>query len=231
MREFLTSSSYFGLVATIFAFELGLWVRRKTGHSAVNPMLIAIALLIVLLLGLDIEPASYSAAGASHLSYLLTPCTVALAIPLYRQMEALKNNLWAILGGILSGVATCMVCIPVMALLMNLSHEQYVSLLSKSITTAIGISMTEEMGGFVAITIVAIYFTGTLGNIFADALCRLFRLTEPVARGIAIGTASHAMGTARALEIGEVEGAMSGLSIAITGLVTAVVAPLFANIV
>lgn len=231
MREFLTSSSYFGLVITIFAFEIGLWVRRKTGRSVFNPMLIAIALIIPLLLALDIEPASYSAAGTDHLSYLLTPCTVCLAVPLYRQLEALKKNLRAILGGILSGVMACMVCIPVMALLMGLSHEQYVSLLPKSITTAIGIGMTEEMGGFVSITIVAIYFTGTLGNVIADGLCRLFRLTDPVARGVAIGTASHAMGTVRALEMGETEGAISGLSIAITGLLTALIAPMFAGIV
>ena len=91
--------------------------------------------------------------------------------------------------------------------------------------------MTEEMGGFVSITIVAIYFTGTLGNVIADSLCRLFRLTDPVARGVAIGTASHAMGTVRALEMGETEGAMSGLSIAITGLLTALIAPMFAGII
>ena len=230
MREFLTSSSYFGLVITIFAFEIGLWVRRKLKHSVFNPMLIAIALLIPLLLALDIEPASYSAAGADHLNHLLTPCTVCLAVPLYRQLEALKRNLRAILGGICSGVIACMVCVPVMSLLMDLSHDQYVSLLPKSITTAIGIGMTEEMGGYVSITIVAIYFTGTLGNVIADGLCKLFRLTDPVARGVAIGTASHAMGTVRALEMGETEGAMSGLSIAITGLLTALVAPFFAGI-
>ncbi|MBQ5755214.1 MAG: LrgB family protein [Oscillospiraceae bacterium] len=230
MREFLMGSSYFGLVLSLAAFEIGLQLRKRSSFFLFNPLLVAIAICIPLLLALNIPPEVYVAAGAGHLSFLLTPCTVCLAVPLYRQVEALKQNLWAILGGICSGVAACMVTVPLLSYLLRLSHEEYVSLLSKSITTTIGIGMTEELGGMVSFTIVAIYFTGMVGGVSATALCRLFRLTEPVAKGIAIGTSSHAMGTAYALQMGETEGAMSGLSIGITGILTAIVAPLAAGL-
>ena len=166
--------------------------------------------------------------SAGPLSYLLTPATVSLAIPLYRQLEQLRRHARAIVLGVLSGVLTSGLSILAMSALFGLSHAHYVTLLPKSVTTAIGMSLSSELGGAAAITVTAIVVTGILGNCMAVFLCRLFRITEPVARGIAIGTASHALGTSKAIELGEVEGAMSGLSIAMAGLMTVVAAQVFA---
>ena len=163
------------------------------------------------------------------LSYLLTPATMCLAVPLYEKLEVLKKNWRAILIGIVSGVLTTLLCILAMSLMFGLSHEEYVTLLPKSITTAIGMGVSEELGGYVTLTVAVIIITGVLGTIFAPLICRVFRIREPIAKGIAIGTSSHAVGTAKAMEMGEVEGAMSSLSIAISGLLTVVGASVFAQ--
>ena len=152
-----------------------------------------------------------------------------LAVPLYEKLEVLKKNWRAILIGIVSGVLTTLLCILAMSLMFGLSHEEYVTLLPKSITTAIGMGVSEELGGYVTLTVAVIIITGVLGNIFAPLICRVFRIREPIAKGIAIGTSSHAVGTAKAMEMGEVEGAMSSLSIAISGLLTVVGASVFAQ--
>ena len=167
--------------------------------------------------------------GAQYLSYLLTPATVCLAVPLYEQITLLKKHFKAILGGILSGVLTSLVSILAMSAVFGLSHEEYVTLLPKSITTAIGMGVSEELGGIVTITVAVIVITGVLGNMIGEAVFRLFRIEEPVAKGIAIGSAAHAIGTAKAMELGEVEGAMSSLSIAVAGLLTVIGASLFAG--
>lgn len=165
---------------------------------------------------------------AKYLSYLLTPATVCLAIPLYEQLEQLKKNAKAIAAGILSGVLSSLVSVLALAAAFGLSHEEYVTLLPKSITTAIGMGVSEELGGIVTITVAVIIVTGVLGNIIAELVCKIFRIHEPVAKGIAIGSASHAIGTAKAMEMGEVEGAMSSLSIAVSGLLTVIGASVFA---
>ena len=151
---------------------------------------------------------------------MLTPATICLAIPLYEQLELLKHNWKAIVLGILSGVLASLGSILGMAVLFGMSHEEYVTFLPKSITTAIGMGVSEKLGGFVPISVAAIIITGVLGNIFAELIFRIFRIREPIARGVALGTASHAIGTAKAMELGEVEGAMSSLSIVVAGLVT-----------
>jgi putative effector of murein hydrolase len=184
---------------------------------------------MILLIVLDIPYETYNT-GAKYISYLLTPATVCLAIPLYEQFELLKKNALAIVAGILSGVITSCVSIFVLSKLFSLDYEMYATLLPKSITTAIGMGVSEELGGYVTITVAAIIVTGIFGNMAAETICRIFRITEPVAKGVAIGTASHAVGTARAIEIGDVEGAMSGLSIAVAGLLTVIAAPIFANL-
>ena len=166
--------------------------------------------------------------GAKYLSYLLTPATVCLAIPLYEQMEALKKNIKAILAGILSGVLTSLTVVLALALIFNLNHKMYVTLLPKSITTAIGMGVSEELGGAVTITVAVIIITGVLGNMLAETLCKLFHIEEPIAKGISIGSASHAIGTAKAMEMGDVEGAMSSLSIAVAGILTVVGASIYA---
>ena len=164
------------------------------------------------------------------ISYLLTPATVALAIPLYEQIEPLKKNWKAIILGIISGALTSAVCVLVMSVIFKLDHEMYVTMLPKSITTAIGMGVAEEMGGIVTITVAVIVVTGIFGNMTAESVCRLFKITEPVAKGIGIGSAAHAMGTTKAMEIGEIEGAMSSLSIAVSGIITVIVASVFSCI-
>lgn len=229
MNELFAQSATAGVVLSLLAYELGVFVKKKTGAGAANPLLISIAACIAFLLLTRVDYETYQS-SAKYLSYLLTPATVALAVPLYRQFALLKKNLWAILLGSLAGVLTSVASILVLSLLFRLSHEEYVTLLPKSITTAIGIGVSEELGGYVTITVAAIIMTGVLGNIIAAGMCRLLRLKSPVARGLMIGTASHAIGTAKALEIGEVEGAFSSLAIVLAGLLTVILAPVFAMI-
>ena len=223
MKELLTNSVFFGVMVSILTYELGMFLKRKLKLAIFNPLLISIAAVI------NIDYDSYNA-GAKYISYLLTPATVCLAVPLYEQVELLKKNAKAIFAGILSGVLTSILCVLAGCAIFGLSHEQYVTLLPKSITTAIGMGVSEELGGIVTITVAVIIITGVFGNMMAEFVCKVFRIQEPVAKGIAIGSAAHAVGTAKAMEMGDIEGAMSSLSIAVAGLMTVVAAPLFAGI-
>lgn len=230
MKEMLSDSVFFGVFVSILTYEFGSFLKKKYRLAIFNPILISVALVMVILLVFRVDYGVYYE-GAKYLSYLLTPATVCLAVPLYEQIELLKKHAKAIMGGILAGVLTSLITILAFALIFGFSHEQYVTLLPKSITTAIGMGVSEELGGMVTITVAVIIITGVLGNIIAEAVCKLFRIEEPVAKGIAIGSASHAIGTAKAMEIGEIEGAMSSLSIAVAGLVTVVGASVFANFI
>lgn len=229
MKELLTNSVFFGVMVSILTYELGMFLKRKLKLAIFNPLLISSAAVIVCLLAFNIDYDSYNA-GAKYISYLLTPATVCLAVPLYEQVELLKKNAKAIFAGILSGVLTSILCVLAGCVIFGLSHEQYVTLLPKSITTAIGMGVSEELGGIVTITVAVIIITGVFGNMMAEFVCKVFRIQEPVAKGIAIGSAAHAVGTAKAMEMGDIEGAMSSLSIAVAGLMTVVAAPLFAEI-
>ena len=229
MNEFLQDSVFFGVFISIITYEIGALIKKKFKIAIFNPLLISIALIIIFLLIFRVDYSTYEA-GAKYLSYFLTPATVALAVPLYEQMEPLKKNWKAIIAGMLSGALTSAVCVLVLSVLFHLNHKQYVTLLPKSITTAIGMGLSEELGGIVTITVAVIVVTGVIGNMFAEGICKLFHITDPVAKGIGIGSASHAMGTAKAMEIGEVEGAMSSLSIAVSGLLTVVVSIVFSRL-
>lgn len=228
MKEFVGNSVFFGVFMTLATYEIGMLLKKKTKSALCNPMLISIVAIILFLLTFRIDYTVYNE-GAHYISYLLTPATVALAVPLYEQFSKLKENAAAIMAGLAAGVLTSLCSILVMAKLAGLNHELYVTMLPKSITTAIGMGVSEELGGVVTITIAVIVITGIVGNVFAEIICKLFRITEPVAKGIAIGSASHALGTAKAMEIGEVEGAMSSLSIAVAGILTVIGANLFAG--
>ena len=229
MSSFLENSVFFGVFISIITYEIGVLIKKKLKLAIFNPLLISIALIIVFLLVFHIDYNVYES-GAQYLSYFLTPATVALAVPLYEQIELLKKNWKAIVAGILSGALTSALCVLAVALLCQLDHKQYVTLLPKSITTAIGMGLSEELGGIVTITVAVIVVTGVIGNMFAESICKLFHITDPVAKGIGIGSASHAMGTAKAMEMGDIEGAMSSLSIAVSGLLTVVVSIIFAQI-
>ena len=226
MNEFAASSVFFGVFVTLAAYFLGLKVKEKTGLAIMNPLLIAIVLVMLLLRGLDIDYAAYNQ-SARLVSSLLTPATVCLAVPLYEQLQLLKRHKAAILTGVISGVLTSLVCVLVLAMLFGLDHAAYVTLLPKSITTAIGMGVSEQLGGHVSITVAVIIITGVIGNMIAESVCRAFHITEPIARGDAIGTASHAIGTTKAMELGEVEGAMSSLSIVVAGVLTVAGASVF----
>ena len=230
MNGILENSLFFGVALSIATFILGTLLKRKWNFFLFNPLLVAITITITTLLVLHIEYDSYYE-GAKYLTYLLTPATVALAIPLYEQLALLKKNLTAILIGIASGVLCSGASIFAIALLFGLSHTQYVTLLPKSITTAIGIGLATELDGYVAITVSAIIFTGLIGNIAGDLLCRILHIKHPIAKGIAIGTATHVMGTSKAMEIGEIEGAMSSLSVAVAGIMTVGAAILFQSLI
>ena len=226
MNEFAASSVFFGVFVTLAAYFLGLKVREKTGLAIMNPLLIAIVLVMLLLRGLDIDYAAYNQ-SARLVSSLLTPATVCLAVPLYEQLHLLKRHKAAILTGVLSGVLTSLICVLALAVLFKLDHAAYVTLLPKSITTAIGMGVSEQLGGHVSITVAVIIITGVIGNMIAESVCKSFHITEPIARGVAIGTASHAIGTTKAMELGEVEGAMSSLSIVVAGMLTVAGASVF----
>ncbi len=229
MKEFLVNSVFFGAVISLTAYEAGLLIKRKFKSALLNPLLIGTACIMAVLLLLKIEYKHYYE-SAKYISYLLTPATVCLAVPLYQQIELLKKNLKAVAVGITAGVFTSLLGVFLLSKLFALNHVQYVTLLPKSITTAIGMDVSRDLGGIEAITVAVIIITGILGNMSAEFICKIFKIHEPVAKGLAIGTASHAIGTAKAMEIGEIEGAMSSLAIAVAGLMTVLGVSVFANL-
>ena len=225
----LENSVFFGVMISLVSYAVGMWLKRKTGWALMNPLLVSIILVIATLLLFNISYDSYKQ-GSNIITYLLTPATVCLAVPLYQQVELLKRNFKALMAGMLAGVLASLGCIVLMALLLGLDHATYVTFLPKSITTAIGIGVSEELGGIVPVTVVCIVVTGVLGNVFAEKFLKLIHVTNPIAKGIAIGSAAHAVGTAKAMEMGAVEGSMSSLSIVVCGIMTVVLASLFAMI-
>ena len=229
MNEFIAQSAYFGVSLSLLAFFIGTLIKKRFKSAIFNPLLITIIIVIAVLMCFKIDYDSYYN-GAKYLSYLLTPATVSLAVPLYQQWQLLKSNAIAIMTGIISGMLTSLLCVLAFAVILGLDHKDYVTLLPKSITTAIGMGVSEELGGYVAITVAAIVITGILGNVIAETVLKVFKINEPIAKGIAIGSASHAMGTAKAMELGEIEGAMSSLSIVVSGLLTVVGATVFSYI-
>lgn len=230
MSEFTETSMFAGVTVSLLAYIIGALLKKKFKLAIFNPLLISIVLTIIMLVIADIDYDVY-AQGADYLSWFLTPATVCLAIPLYEQWELLKHNVKAVMLGITAGVLASLTTVLVLSLIMHLSHEEYVTLLPKSITTAIGMGVSEELGGYVTITVAVIIVTGVIGNIFGELICKIFRITEPISKGIAFGSASHAIGTAKAMELGDVEGAMSSLSIAVSGILTVVGASIFAHFI
>lgn len=228
MTVFLEDSLFAGVTLSLLAYLLGVVLKKKFKCAIFNPLLISIVITIVVLVTAHVDYDVYNQ-GASYLSWFLTPATVCLAIPLYEQWKLLKKNIKAVLLGIIAGVLTSLGTVWVLAEIMGLSHKEYVTLLPKSITTAIGMGVSEELGGYVTITVAVIVVTGVLGNIFGELICKIFRITDHIARGLSIGSASHAIGTAKAMELGEIEGAMSSLAIAVAGIFTVAASSFFCN--
>lgn len=228
MNELMQNSSFFGVILSLAAYFLGMKLKKKFKWPIFNPLLVAVVLTILVLLLTGVEYETYNQ-SAQYLSVLLTPATVCLAIPLYAHFQVLKKHYRAILVGIGTGVMASLLSVLALCWLFGLDHAMYVTLLPKSITTAIGMSISQELGGYAAMTVAAIVLTGVLGNMIAEGVCRLFGIEEPIAKGVGIGTASHAIGTSRAMLMGEVEGAMSSLSIVVAGIMTVAGASIFAS--
>ena len=229
MTDFCNNSVYFGVAISLVGYVIGVQLKKKFKLAVLNPLMISIIFVVGVVLLFKFDYPSYKK-QAEILNYLLTPATIALAIPLYQQLSLLRKNLLAVICGIISGVFASMSSVLAMSVLFSLSHEDFVTLLPKSITTAIGMGVSEELGGIQTITVAVIIVTGVLGNVIGEGVCKLFRITEPISRGLALGTAAHAIGTAKALEMGEIEGAMSSLSIAVAGLLTVVFASFYAMV-
>lgn len=230
IKDTICQSLYFGVLVSLGAYLFGIWLREKTGFAVFNPLLVAIVTVIAILSFFHIDYDDYNV-GGSFVSFLLTPATVCLAIPLYKQLELLKREALAVFAAITAGVSGSAASIFAMCALFKMSHVHYVTLLPKSITTAIGMGVSEEAGGIVTLTVASIIVTGILGNIAAEFIFRLAKLEEPIAKGLALGTAAHAIGTAKALSLGEIEGAMSSLAIAVAGIMTVVVVPLVSGLI
>lgn len=196
MTDFFENSVFFGVCISLSSYWLGTLLKKKWNVALCNPLLISILLTIAFLVIFHIDYDVYYE-GAKYISYLLTPATICLAVPLYEQFTLLKQNYKAVLIGICSGVITSLVSVLLFAILFHFDHKNYVSFLPKSITNAIGMSVSEELGGYVPITVAVIVITGLVGNIIAEAVCKIFHINHPIAKGIAIGSSSHAMGTDR----------------------------------
>ena len=226
----IINSPLFGILLTLVTFEIGVTISKKFKYSFLNPLLIANILIVGFLLITGISLESYNV-GGDYISVMLSPATVVLAVPLYRQISKLKQFWKPILAGIFAGSLTSLACVIVVSKLVGLSETLMLSLLPKSITIPMGSVVSAQIGGIPPVTIIALTITGITGAVSAPAVCRFCRIKHKVAQGIAIGTASHALGTTRAMEMGEVQGAMSSLSIGVAGLFTAIVTPIIISLI
>ena len=223
--EWIRELSLLPLIATILTYQFGLFLQRKLKSPLFNPLLISIAMLIGLLALTGYPNADYQA-GMKTISWLVTPATICLAVPLYQQVHILRKNWKAVLAGITAGTLSSLGFLLVMCRLLAVGDVLTYSLLPKSITTAMGTALSAQTGGNEAITTAAIAITGILGCILCKPLCKLLRITHPVAQGVALGTAAHVLGTTKARELSDLTGAVSSLSLTVAGILTAVLYPI-----
>lgn len=229
MNEFLQQSSYFGFVLTIIIYYLAVLLKDKTKKTILNPLLITTVIIVIILLIFNIKYETYNI-GAKYISYFLTPTTVCLAVPLYKQIKVLKKKIIGILSGIISGVLANAFVIVIFVKCFKMDNILGTSLLSKSITAPIAIGVTDELGGISSITVFAVILSGIIGAVIAPTIFKILRIKSPVSQGLACGTAAHGSGTTTALELGEIQGAISGLAIIITGLITTLLVPIINSI-
>lgn len=224
----LINSPMMGIALSLICFEIGLFIHRKTKLSILNPILICVPLIILAMSGLHMSLDQFNK-GGSLITFFLGPATVVLAVPLYKKLDLVKKYAIPIVLGVTVGCITAILSIYGFCKLLGLQDQLTFSLVPKSITTPIGIEVSKTIGGIPAITVSAIIITGIIGAVVAPAVCKVFRIKDEVAVGISIGTASHAIGTTKAIEMGETQGAMSGLAIGVAGLLTSFLAPLIIN--
>ena len=230
MNEFLSQLPLFSLVLTIGTYQIGLFFQRKWKTPLCNPLLISVALIVAVLLVTGFSVETYQA-DMKIFSWLITPATVALAVPLYQQMQKLKKNLPAILAGVAAGAISALASVFALCALFGLDRQTTVSLLPKSITTAIGMVISGQNGGIEALTSLVIAFTGIVGCVTGPILCKLLRLKNPIAQGVAFGTSAHVIGTSKASELGSIQGAVSSLSLVTAGILTALLFPLVVSLI
>ncbi len=221
----LSQNTFFAVLLTVAAYLIAAWLQRKTKWSFLSPVIVGALLVLPVLFLTGTDVAVYQS-GVAPLSYLMTPATICLGLSLYEQLQMLKSDLFAILLGVAVGTAASLLTVLGLCALLGADHTVTVSLLPKSVTTAIGAVLSEEAGGVPSLTAAVIILTGNLGVLLGNLLCRLFRITDPIARGVAYGTASHVIGTSHALTESSLTGAVSSLSLTVAGLITAVVFPL-----
>lgn len=214
-----------GVLLTLLAYQAGAWLQKKVKNPACNPILIGVLLVLLFMAATGLENSVYQAANV-RLTWLMTPATVCLAIPMYEQLEILKKNFRAVIAGIAAGALSCLGVVLLCAAVFHFDRELTISLLPKSVTSAIGVPLSELSGGIPSITTAVIILTGIVASVLGPALCKLFKLEDDISRGVAYGTAGHVVGTAKANELSPLTGAVSSLSLVVAGLLTALVFPL-----
>lgn len=225
MLDLITNSTYFGATITIIMFVLATLINKRWQNPLTTPLFLATIFVIIVLLSLNIPYSTYNAT-AKYLTYFLVPVTVCFAVPMYRQLPLLKKHIWTILFAMLVGVIASVVSVCIVVILLGMSDIIARSLVSISVTTALAIGITQKLGGMVSLTVSAVIITGILGASVSDKLCKFMKIKNPISRGLAIGNAAHAAGTVKAMEMGKIEGSFSSLAIVLSGLMTAVIAPL-----
>ena len=225
----LLSIGILPVVLTLFAYQIGLQCQKKWKTPLFNPILIGMLLVILFLSLTGMERKSYQE-GTKYLSWLMTPATISLAIPMYEQFQALRKNLKAIAVGVAAGTVSCLGMVLALSLIFGYDQSLTISLLPKGITTAIGMTLAELYGGTSSIATLAIVITGILGNMFGTYFCKWFGITQEIAQGVAFGTSSHVIGTAKVNELSTLTGAVSSLSLVVSGLLTALVFPLLTSL-
>lgn len=225
MIDLIANSTYFGATITILMFVIATFINKKWQNPFTTPLFLATVFVIAVLLSFNIPYSMYNA-SAKYLTYFLVPVTVCFAVPMYRQLPLLKKHIFSILFAMFIGVMASVLSVCIIVIMLGLSDIIARSLVSISVTTALAIGITQKLGGMVSLTVSAVIITGILGASVSDKLCKWARIKNPISRGLAIGNAAHAAGTVKAMEMGKIEGSFSSLAIVLSGLMTAVVAPI-----
>ena len=229
MNDVLLSSTFFGVSISLLTYFFGMFLRKKFDYAIVNPLLISAILTITFLLIFDVDYDTYNQ-GAQYLSVFLTPATICLAVPLYRQVQVLKENVVTVIVPISFGIVAHAITVISLSKLFDIENVLMLSVLPKSVTTPIAVGICNELGGIEVITIMGVMIAGIIGAVFGPIVCKLLKIEEPIAQGLGIGSASHAIGTSKALEMGEIQGAMSSLAIVVTAILNVIVVPIIANL-
>ncbi len=226
MKEIVFSSPFFGITISIVAYSIGVWLNKKTKMALINPLLISYVIIIPLLILLNI-PLEWYKRGGDIINMFLSPATAVLAITVYRQRKLLKDHILSVIVGSIAGSLTSLLVVYALCRLLLMPDEITVSMLPKSITTPMAIAVSESLGGIEAVTVLAVIITGISGNILGPILIKVFRIKNEIAQGMAMGAASHAVGTSKAIELGEVQGALSSIALVMSGIITVILSLIF----